>query len=156
MFCRNLRSPRALPLLLGFSFAAAISTASGAQESCPVALRQAENHYQEGNVERVFGLEQSCLESRSTKSEKVRAYALLAKASIAVDDFVAAVAPLVEQFQDRVLWGTDWPHPNMQDAIPDDGALVDLIPRLAPTDDLQRKLLIDNPLRLYDFAPIAL
>ncbi|MEQ8300544.1 MAG: amidohydrolase family protein [Hyphomonas sp.] len=65
------------------------------------------------------------------------------------DDFVEAVAPLVGQFQDRVLWGTDWPHPNMQDAIPDDGKLVDLIPRLAPTTELQRKLLINNPMRLY-------
>jgi 2-pyrone-4,6-dicarboxylate lactonase len=65
------------------------------------------------------------------------------------DDFVGAVRPLVEEFQDRVLWGTDWPHPNMQDAIPDDGALVDLIPRLAVTDALQRKLLIHNPMRLY-------
>ncbi len=65
------------------------------------------------------------------------------------DDFVAAVRPLVEAFEDRVLWGTDWPHPNMQDAIPDDGALVDLIPRLAVTERLQRKLLIENPMRLY-------
>lgn len=65
------------------------------------------------------------------------------------DDFATAVAPLVAQFQDRVLWGTDWPHPNMQDAIPDDGALVDLIPRLAPTAELQKKLLVDNPMRLY-------
>lgn len=65
------------------------------------------------------------------------------------DDFVAAVAPLVDKFQDRVLWGTDWPHPNMQAAIPDDGALVDLVPRLAPTAKVQRKLLVDNPMRLY-------
>lgn len=65
------------------------------------------------------------------------------------DDFVSAVAPLVAEFPDRVLWGTDWPHPNMQDAVPDDGALVDLIPRLAPTPALQQKLLIDNPMKLY-------
>lgn len=65
------------------------------------------------------------------------------------DDFALAVAPLVEEFQDRVLWGTDWPHPNMQNAIPDDGALVDLIPRLAPTAELQDKLLVKNPMRLY-------
>jgi 2-pyrone-4,6-dicarboxylate lactonase len=56
---------------------------------------------------------------------------------------------LVENFPDRVLWGTDWPHPNMKTHMPDDGALVDLIPHLAPTADLQRKLLVDNPLRLY-------
>lgn len=65
------------------------------------------------------------------------------------DDFAAAVAPLVADYPDRVLWGTDWPHPNMQDAIPDDGALVDMIPRIAPTAELQHKLLVANPMRLY-------
>jgi 2-pyrone-4,6-dicarboxylate lactonase len=65
------------------------------------------------------------------------------------DDFAHAVAPLVADYPERALWGTDWPHPNMQDAIPDDGALVDMIPRIAPTAELQRKLLIDNPARLY-------
>lgn len=65
------------------------------------------------------------------------------------DDFATAVAPLVADYPDRVLWGTDWPHPNMQDAIPDDGALVDMIPRIAPTAELQQKLLVANPMRLY-------
>ena len=65
------------------------------------------------------------------------------------DDFARAVTPLVAAYPDRCLWGTDWPHPNMQDAIPDDGALVDMIPRVAPTANLQRKLLVDNPMRLY-------
>ncbi|UVO52474.1 amidohydrolase family protein [Sphingomonas sp. SUN019] len=65
------------------------------------------------------------------------------------DDFARAVVPLVADYPDRCLWGTDWPHPNMQDAIPDDGALVDMIPRIAPTAKAQRKLLIDNPMRLY-------
>lgn len=63
--------------------------------------------------------------------------------------FADAVAPLVADYQDRVLWGSDWPHPNMQDAIPDDGHLVDMIARIAPTADLQRKLLVTNPMRLY-------
>jgi 2-pyrone-4,6-dicarboxylate lactonase len=65
------------------------------------------------------------------------------------DDFVSTVRPFVEAYPDRVLWGTDWPHPNMQDAIPDDGALVDIIPRIAVTELLLRKLLIDNPMQLY-------
>lgn len=65
------------------------------------------------------------------------------------DDFARSVAPLVADYPDRVLWGTDWPHPNMEKAIPDDGALVDMIPRIAPTVELQRKLLVDNPMRLY-------
>ncbi|MFK7958608.1 MAG: amidohydrolase [Lysobacterales bacterium] len=65
------------------------------------------------------------------------------------DAFANAVAPLVADYPDRCLWGTDWPHPNMQHAVPDDGKLVDMIPRIAPTEALQRKLLVDNPLRLY-------
>lgn len=65
------------------------------------------------------------------------------------DDFARSVAPLAEDYADRVLWGTDWPHPNMEKAIPDDGLLVDMIPRIAPTAELQRKLLVDNPMRLY-------
>jgi 2-pyrone-4,6-dicarboxylate lactonase len=65
------------------------------------------------------------------------------------NDFVAAVRPLVEDYPDRVLWGTDWPHPNMESNIPDDGHLVDMIPRIALTGELQRKLLIENPIRMY-------
>lgn len=63
--------------------------------------------------------------------------------------FAATVAPLVADYPDRALWGSDWPHPNMQHAVPDDGHLVDMIPRIAPTEELQRKLLVDNPSRLY-------
>ncbi len=65
------------------------------------------------------------------------------------DNFAAAVAPLVADYPDRCIWGTDWPHPNMQDEIPDDGHIVDMIPRIAPSEELQRKLLVDNPNRLY-------
>jgi 2-pyrone-4,6-dicarboxylate lactonase len=65
------------------------------------------------------------------------------------DDFVAVVRPIVERYPDRVLWGTDWPHPNMEHRIPDDGELVDVLPRIAVTQELQRKLLVDNPERLY-------
>lgn len=65
------------------------------------------------------------------------------------DDFARTVAALVADYPARVLWGTDWPHPNMEHAIPDDGALVDMIPRIAPTPALQQSLLINNPMRLY-------
>lgn len=64
-------------------------------------------------------------------------------------DFVRSVAPLVADYSDRCLWGTDWPHPNMQDSVPDDGYLVDIIPQIAPSSVLQKKLLVENPLRLY-------
>jgi 2-pyrone-4,6-dicarboxylate lactonase len=64
-------------------------------------------------------------------------------------DVVPFARALVEKFPDRVLWGTDWPHPNMNSHVPDDGKLVDVIPMIAPTAELQQKLLIDNPMRLY-------
>jgi 2-pyrone-4,6-dicarboxylate lactonase len=65
------------------------------------------------------------------------------------DDVVPFARRIVETFPDRVLWGTDWPHPNLKSHMPDDGKLVDFIPRIAPTPELQRKLLVDNPMRLY-------
>jgi 2-pyrone-4,6-dicarboxylate lactonase len=64
-------------------------------------------------------------------------------------DVVPFARKLVESFPDRVLWGTDWPHPNLKDHMPDDGLLVDFIPSIAPTAELQQKLLVDNPMRLY-------
>ncbi len=65
------------------------------------------------------------------------------------NDVVPFAKRLVETFPDRVLWGTDWPHPNMTSYMPDDGQLVDFIPRIATTPELQRRLLVDNPLQLY-------
>ncbi|MFZ9507927.1 MAG: amidohydrolase family protein [Burkholderiaceae bacterium] len=65
------------------------------------------------------------------------------------DDVVPFARRIVETFPDRVLWGTDWPHPNMKSHMPDDGLLVDYVQRIAATPELQRKLLVDNPMRLY-------
>jgi 2-pyrone-4,6-dicarboxylate lactonase len=64
-------------------------------------------------------------------------------------DVVPFAQRLVESFPDRVLWGTDWPHPNLKSHMPDDGKLVDFIPRIARSAQLQRQLLVDNPMRLY-------
>lgn len=64
-------------------------------------------------------------------------------------DVIPFAKRIVETFPDRVLWGTDWPHPNLKDHMPDDGLLVDYVPQIATTAELQRKLLVDNPMRLY-------
>jgi 2-pyrone-4,6-dicarboxylate lactonase len=64
-------------------------------------------------------------------------------------DAVPFARTLVERFPDRVLWGTDWPHPNIKKDMPDDGALVDLLALIAPGEDALRRLLVDNPTRLY-------
>jgi predicted TIM-barrel fold metal-dependent hydrolase len=58
---------------------------------------------------------------------------------------------LIEAAPDRVLWGTDWPHPNVGKHMPNDGDLVDLFPLMAPDPELQVRILVDNPARLYGF-----
>lgn len=64
-------------------------------------------------------------------------------------DVVPFARRIVEAFPYRVLWGTDWPHPNMKSHMPDDGTLVDFIPKIAASKEVQGKLLVDNPMRLY-------
>ncbi len=64
-------------------------------------------------------------------------------------DVIPFARRVVEEFPDRVLWGTDWPHPNLRGHMPDDGLLVDTIPQIARTAALQHKLLVANPMRLY-------
>ena len=67
-------------------------------------------------------------------------------------DAVPFARKLVEDFGERVLWGTDWPHPNHHGPIPDDGELVDVLAQIAPTEAQRRRLLVDNPARLYGFS----
>ena len=70
------------------------------------------------------------------------------------DDVAPMARAALEAAPDRVLWGTNWPHsmrfkPGM---TPNDGDLIDFVPRFAPEPELQRKLLVDNPARLFGFA----
>lgn len=66
-------------------------------------------------------------------------------------DAIPFARTIVERFGDRVVWGSDWPHPNFRAAPPDDGDLFDLLPRIAPTDAALRALMVDNPMKLYRF-----
>jgi len=64
-------------------------------------------------------------------------------------DAAPFAARLVEVAPDRVLWGTDFPHPNIAGTMPNDGDLMDLLPLAVPDSALQKKILVDNPMRLY-------
>jgi 2-pyrone-4,6-dicarboxylate lactonase len=63
-------------------------------------------------------------------------------------DAVPFAQALISTTPDRVLWGTDWPHPNVKN-MPNDGALVDLFGMYTPEPAVQQKILVDNPTRLY-------
>lgn len=66
-------------------------------------------------------------------------------------DAIPYAQALIEVAPDRILWGTDWPHPNISKFMPNDGDLVDLVPLFARDKNLQKKVLVDNPARLYGF-----
>ena len=69
-------------------------------------------------------------------------------------DAVPFARKLVTEFGDRCVWGTDFPHPNLDGPIPDDGELVDLLLQIAPKPTELRSLLVDNPQRLYRFEKL--
>jgi predicted TIM-barrel fold metal-dependent hydrolase len=66
-------------------------------------------------------------------------------------DAVALARRLVEHAPERILWGNDWPHVNIKRVMPDDGELVDLIPGIAPSEEIQKKMLVQNPERFFNF-----
>jgi predicted TIM-barrel fold metal-dependent hydrolase len=49
----------------------------------------------------------------------------------------------------RLLWGTDWPHPNITKDMPNDGELVELLGEICPDAAVRARILVDNPTRLY-------
>lgn len=66
------------------------------------------------------------------------------------DDVVPYAQALIAAAPDRILWGTDWPHPNVRH-MPDDGDLVDMLSLYAPEAATRNRILVENPERLYDF-----
>jgi 2-pyrone-4,6-dicarboxylate lactonase len=67
------------------------------------------------------------------------------------DDAVELAALLARHAPERVLWGTDFPHPNIDGVAPDDGLLVDLIGSIAPSERARQLLLVDNPAEFFGF-----
>ena len=80
---------------------------------------------------------------------KVSGAERLTKAGPPYGDVDEVARGLIATAPTRVLWGTDWPHPNMKSHVPDDGVLVDHIAAIAPAAAQRHGLLVDNPGRLY-------
>jgi 2-pyrone-4,6-dicarboxylate lactonase len=110
-----------------------------------------------GRVDASMGLDQAPFKALMTLLEndhvwvKVSCSERASRQEAPYSDAVPFARTLVETFSDRVLWGTDWPHPNFRAAPPDDGVLFDLLQDIAPTPALLQALMVDNPLRLFRF-----
>jgi len=65
-------------------------------------------------------------------------------------DAIPFARKLVEEFPERTMWGTDWPHPNLKE-IPNDGVMVDNLAEIAPSEAQRHSLLVENPARFYGF-----
>ena len=76
---------------------------------------------------------------------------LTADGSLPYDDVVPYAQALIAAAPDRILWGTDWPHPNVRH-MPDDGDLVDVLAAFAPDETTRNRILVTNPETLYDFG----
>lgn len=70
-------------------------------------------------------------------------------------DMLPMIEKVVAIRPDRILWGSNWPHPICPVAMPNDGDLVDLIPLWLPDARAQKLALVDNPASLYGFEPIT-
>jgi 2-pyrone-4,6-dicarboxylate lactonase len=108
-----------------------------------------------GRVEATAGTEQPAFRALLELAKRENCWIKVCGAErISLPPYAAAVPiarAIVEAIPDRVLWGTDFPHPNLKHEA-DEADLVDLIPQFALTFEAQRKLLVDNPARLYGFA----
>lgn len=111
-----------------------------------------------GRVATGEGLEQPAFEALLALIADERAWVkisgaerLTADGAPPYDDVVPFARALIEAAPDRVLWGTDWPHPNVRH-MPDDGDLVDLLAIYAPDEETLRRILVTNPESLYDFS----
>jgi predicted TIM-barrel fold metal-dependent hydrolase len=69
-------------------------------------------------------------------------------------DAVAVGQALVKAAPERLVWGSNWPHPN-EPRKPDDARLFDLMARWAPDEATRRRILVDNPARLYGFTEVS-
>jgi 2-pyrone-4,6-dicarboxylate lactonase len=109
-----------------------------------------------GRVDASLGLDQPALRQLLDLMQderfwvKVSGCERISRKSAPWEDAVPFARKLVAEFPARTLWGSDWPHPNLA-AIPDDGALVDLLAEIAPSEAARQALLVENPRRFYRF-----
>jgi predicted TIM-barrel fold metal-dependent hydrolase len=108
-----------------------------------------------GRVQAALGTEQPAFQALLALARHENCWIKVSGAERISDYPYGAAMPfaraIVEVNDSRVLWGTDFPHPNLAQSV-DEADLVDLIPHFVATSEAQRRLLVDNPARLYGFG----
>ncbi len=82
-------------------------------------------------------------------------YRITTLARTPYDDVTPFARALIEANEDRVVWGTDWPHPTFNGVMPNDGALLDQLATWAPDPALRQKILVSNAEQLYGFEAVG-
>ncbi|MHA1538377.1 MAG: amidohydrolase family protein [Alphaproteobacteria bacterium] len=78
-------------------------------------------------------------------------YRTTARGAMPYSDVAGLAHALIEAGPDRMIWASDWPHPHVQIAMPNDGELIDMLAEWAPDEDVRHRILVDNPAKLYGF-----
>jgi predicted TIM-barrel fold metal-dependent hydrolase len=120
-----------------------------------------------GGAQAALGLEQPGFADLLEVVKSGKAYVKISGAyrasNIAPDypDAAPLARALIAANPDRIIWGSDWPHPNSSSGKPameltplyqiDDGRLLNLLPVWAPDAAIRKKILVDNPVKLYGF-----
>ena len=84
------------------------------------------------------------------------AYRITSQPRPPFSDVAPFAQSLVRANPDQIIWGTDWPHPHIPTAMPNDGSLLDLLAQWVPDESTRTKILVENPERLYGFDPLTL
>jgi D-galactarolactone isomerase len=100
----------------------------------------------------VFGLVSGLLQQGKAWVKLSGAYADTKIGPPSYADSSAVAIAYVKAAPERLVWGSDWPHPTERDTKPDDALLFDLLADWAPDAALRQRILVDNPARLYGFG----
>ena len=113
-----------------------------------------------GHVSAAQGLESPGFQTMLTLLERGQiwvklsgAYRVTAESRAPYTDVAAMARKLISTNPDNLVWGTDWPHPQIKTEMPDDGDLIDLLADWVDNEDMLRRILVNNPERLHGFEP---
>jgi predicted TIM-barrel fold metal-dependent hydrolase len=109
----------------------------------------------EGTAHPLFGVVLALIDKGKTWVKLSGAYADTKVGPPSYSDSSAVARAYVQKAPERLVWGSDWPHPSERDNKPDDAILFDLLLDWAPDERVRNRILVQNPEALYGFAKSA-